>query len=65
MTILDRVAARIDRFFGYGKPEHPTLNCGCARADSVIVGCLHCDHATCDQHRTEHDCTTQPEGVLP
>lgn len=43
-------------FFDVVEPEPPRLNCGCVRADSVIVGCLDCDHATCENHRAEHEC---------
>jgi hypothetical protein len=56
VTVLDRLARRLDVLLGVGPKLPAPLNCGCTRADSVIVGCLYCDHATCDNHRDKHNC---------
>lgn len=60
---LRRALRWLGEFFDVVEPEPTRLNCGCIREDSVIVGCLACDHATCDHHRSDHACTNAPEGV--
>lgn len=56
ITALRRAARAVGVFFEFVEPEPVRLDCSCPAADSVIIRCPACDHATCENHRTDHTC---------
>ncbi|GAA0720075.1 hypothetical protein Drose_06345 [Dactylosporangium roseum] len=55
-ALIHRLTAWLDALLGYREPQPVRLGCGCLDAGARYL-CLHCDRATCEQHRlAPHHC---------